>query len=53
MVSDLDDTLIGGTAAADAGTAAFKAMWEASRDEGIDCKLAINTAGMLWYMLVV
>lgn len=47
LVSDLDDTLTRNTLLdvpnADAATSAFKAMWEASRAAGIDCKLAINT----------
>jgi len=43
LVSDLDDTLIGSTPAADASTAAFKAVWDRSRAAGVNCTLAINT----------
>lgn len=43
LVSDLDDTLLGSTPAADASTAAFKAVWDRSRAAGVNCTLAINT----------
>ena len=43
LVSDLDDTLIGSTPAADAATAAFKVMWDRSKAAGVRCTLAVNT----------
>lgn len=43
LVADLDDTLISKNAELDAGSAAFKALWERSSAAGMRCKLAINT----------